>query len=95
MVTTPDTTHAINSHSGDASDLDMSAETMKMPEPIIDPATSIVASVRVSALTNSRDDGAVSAVAVVVVNALPQMLGSPGVRLLYSAQKLPATARFC
>jgi hypothetical protein len=44
---------------------------MKMPEPIIDPATSIVASVSVSALTNSRDDGAVdSAVAVVDVKAV-------------------------
>ena len=31
----------------------MSAETMKMPDPIIDPATSIVASVSVSALTNA------------------------------------------
>src|SRR6476469_2458476 len=31
----------------------MSAETRKIPEPIIDPATSIVASVNVSAFTNS------------------------------------------
>ena len=48
---------------------EISAETMKMPDPIIEPATSIVASVSVSALTNSRDDG-VSAVGVVLVNAL-------------------------
>jgi hypothetical protein len=52
----------------------MSAETMKIPEPIIEPATSIVASVSVSALTNSRDDG-VSAVGFVLVNALPRVLG--------------------
>jgi hypothetical protein len=31
----------------------MLAETMKIPDPIIEPATSIVASVRVIALTNS------------------------------------------
>src|SRR5688572_16239030 len=34
----------------------MLAETMKMPDPIIDPATSIVASVRVIALTNPGSD---------------------------------------
>jgi hypothetical protein len=45
-----------------------------MPDPIIDPATSIVASVSVSALTNSRDDG-VSVVGFVPVNALPRVLG--------------------
>jgi hypothetical protein len=47
---------------------------MKMPEPIIEPATSIVASVSVIALTNSRDDGGVSAVAGFAVNALPLCL---------------------
>jgi len=31
----------------------MLAETMKIPDPIIEPATNIVASVRVIALTNS------------------------------------------
>jgi hypothetical protein len=43
---------------------------MKIPDPIMDPATSIVASVSVNALTNSRDDGAVSAVTVVVAKTL-------------------------
>jgi hypothetical protein len=43
---------------------------MKIPDPIIEPATSMVASVSVIALTNSRDDGGVSAVAVVVVKTL-------------------------
>jgi hypothetical protein len=39
----------------------MLEETMKMPDPIIDPATSIVASVRDIALTNpGRDCGVAS-----------------------------------
>lgn len=71
MVTIPATTHAINSQKGEATVRLMSAETMKIPDPIIEPATSMVASVSVIALTNSRDDGAVSAVAVVVVKTLP------------------------
>src|SRR5438876_4475267 len=70
----PETIHAISSQKGELTVRDISAETMKIPDPIIEPATSIVASVSVSAFTNSRDDGAISAVAVVVVNALPQML---------------------
>src|SRR4051812_30611931 len=79
IVTTPETTHAINSQKGEPMVREMSAETMKIPEPIIEPATSIVASVNVSALTNSRDDVAVSApVAVVAVKALPQALGLRG-----------------
>jgi hypothetical protein len=41
----------------------MSAETMKIPDPIIEPATSIVASVRDMALTNS-DCGCAGAGAV-------------------------------
>jgi hypothetical protein len=40
----------------------MLAETMKMPDPIIDPATSIVASVRVIALTNPESDCGVASV---------------------------------
>jgi hypothetical protein len=55
---------------------------MKMPDPIIEPATSIVASVSVSALTNSRDDVAVSAplVALVAVKVCPLWLGYRWVR---------------
>src|SRR5881396_757962 len=52
-VMTPVTIHARRSQSGEPSVRDMLAETMKIPEPIIEPATSIVASVRVIALTNS------------------------------------------
>ena len=43
----------------------MLAETMKIPEPIIEPATSIVASVRVIALTNSGCAGLVDPEVVV------------------------------
>jgi len=75
MVTTPETTQAIRSQNGEFTVREISAETMNIPEPIIEPATSIVASVSVKALTNSRDAGGVSAVDVVVVNALLKMLG--------------------
>src|SRR4051812_24271750 len=75
IVTTPETNQAIKSQKGEFTVRAMSADTMKMPDPIMDPETSIVASVRVIALTNSRDDGGVSAVVVVVVNALPLMPG--------------------
>src|SRR5256714_9447832 len=78
IVITPVTIHAISSQKGEPTVREISAETMKMPDPIIEPATSIVASVSVSALTNSRDDGAVSAVAVVDVKAYPLLLGSRG-----------------
>jgi hypothetical protein len=40
----------------------MLAETMKIPDPIIEPATSIVASVRVIALTNPVPDCGVASV---------------------------------
>jgi hypothetical protein len=52
-VTTPVRIQATSSHPGEPSVRLISAETMKMPEPTIEPATSIVASVNVSALTNS------------------------------------------
>ena len=96
MVTTPETTQAIRSQNGEFTVREISAETMNIPDPIIEPATSIVASVSVKALTNSRDDWGASAVDVVVVNALLKMLGfGRGDRLLYSAQKLPAPGVFC
>lgn len=53
---TPVTSHATRSQNGEPRLRAMLAETMKIPEPIIDPATSIVASVRVMALTNSGLD---------------------------------------
>ena len=45
-----------NGNSGDPTARAMADETMKMPEPIMVPATSIVASVRVMARTNSVGD---------------------------------------
>src|SRR5215208_3788265 len=95
MVTTPETTHAISSQKGELTVREISAETMKMPDPIIDPATSIVASVSVSALTNSRDDAGVSTVAVVVVKRFPSCAVRAGCLLLHSAQKLPSKGGFC
>src|SRR3954467_10128832 len=47
----PERIQAIIIHIGDGRPRAMLADTMKMPDPIIDPATSIVASVRVIALT--------------------------------------------
>ena len=44
MVSTPVTTHATSSQPGLPSWRAMSADTMKMPEPIIDPTTTMVAS---------------------------------------------------
>src|SRR2546423_2473240 len=96
MVTTPDTTQAIRSQKGEFTVREISADTMKIPEPIIEPATSIVASVSVKALTNSRDDGAVAAVAVVVVKRYPQMLGfSLCACLPSSGQKVSGLMTFC
>src|SRR6476619_2650053 len=87
MVMTPVMTHAINSQKGDPTVRLMSAETMKMPDPIIDPATSMVASVSVIALTNSRDDWGVSAVSGWVVNAHPLVLVSAGLTASCTAWK--------
>ena len=46
---TPVMIHAARSHIGEPRARAMLAEVMKMPEPIIEPATSIVASTRVIA----------------------------------------------
>ena len=51
-VITPVRTQAISNQNGEPSVRAMSDETMKMPEPIIEPATSMAASVNVSAATN-------------------------------------------
>src|SRR5512147_2314531 len=58
----PDRTHARIIQSGDGSSRAMLAETMKIPDPIIEPATSIVASVRVIALTNPVPECGVASV---------------------------------
>src|ERR1043166_366719 len=46
IVSTPATAHATSSHPGDPTSFDESAETRKIPDPIIDPTTIIVASKR-------------------------------------------------
>src|SRR3954470_5225950 len=58
----PESTHANIIQSGDGSPRAMLAETMKIPDPIIEPATSIVASVRVIALTNPVPECGVASV---------------------------------
>src|SRR5450631_766504 len=53
MVMNPVTSHAAISSAGELTSRAISAETMKMPEPIIEPITSVVALVRPSPFTNS------------------------------------------
>jgi hypothetical protein len=52
-VSTPVTTHATSSQPGLPSVLAISAETMKMPDPIIEPMTTAVASNRPRPRVNS------------------------------------------
>src|ERR1039457_2185539 len=52
MVKAPVTSHATNSQPADRTWRLMSADTMKMPEPIIDPATSMVESSKPRLCTN-------------------------------------------
>jgi len=51
-VSAPVTAHTKSSQPGDPTNRPMSAETMKIPDPIIEPATSIVESSKPSPLTN-------------------------------------------
>src|SRR5712692_8182804 len=53
----PDRAHTTSSKPGACTSLRISAETMKMPEPIIEPTTRAVASSREMALTNSALTG--------------------------------------
>src|ERR1700733_6773016 len=53
MVRYPVTTQAPISNTGESTKREISAETIKMPEPIMEPITSVVALVRPSPLTNS------------------------------------------
>src|SRR5690348_17766939 len=69
----PERIQANMSHIGDGSPRAMLAETMKIPDPIIDPATSIVPSVRDIALTNPWLDCGVAS--VVAAELLMQGLG--------------------
>src|SRR5207253_1974586 len=71
-VMTPVRIQASSSQNGDPTVRAMLDDTMKIPEPIIEPATSIVASVSVIALTNSDCgcDGEASVGAVTLVITL-------------------------
>src|SRR6185312_10053689 len=53
MVMNPVTTQAIINSPGELTSRAISAETMKMPDPIMDPITRVVALVRPKPLTNS------------------------------------------
>src|SRR3974390_3920149 len=53
MVRKPVTSHAPRSNAGELVSRAISADTIKMPEPIIEPMTSVVALVRPSPFTNS------------------------------------------
>jgi hypothetical protein len=55
MVIKPVTAQARIRRAGDSTSLAISAETMKIPEPIIEPITREVALVRLIPLTNSVD----------------------------------------
>src|SRR6476661_4726999 len=52
IVSTPAKAHATSNHPGEPTSRDDSAEVMKMPEPIIDPTTIIVASSRLRPRTS-------------------------------------------
>ena len=54
-VINPARTHAAKSHPGEPTSRDDSADVMKMPEPIIDPMTIIVASTQPSSRTSAGD----------------------------------------
>src|SRR5438067_1553228 len=67
----------------------MSADTMKMPEPIIEPATSMVASNRPSLRWNAPAAGAASWVTAGSVMQIPSERGSrPGYPIVPAAQRL-------
>jgi hypothetical protein len=51
IVSKPASAHASNSHPGPPLNRDDSADTMKIPDPIIDPITIMVASIGPSART--------------------------------------------
>jgi hypothetical protein len=63
-VIIPVSTHTAMSQNGVMTERAMSAETMNIPDPIIVPATSIVASVNVMAFMNFDSAAAVAALSV-------------------------------
>src|SRR6185436_14633520 len=55
IVSTPASAHAASSHPGEPTSRDDSAEVMKMPDPIIDPTTIVVASSRLRPRTRFEE----------------------------------------
>src|SRR5215470_2811347 len=75
MVRNPVTAHAPIRRAGEVVWRAISADTMKIPEPIMEPITSMVALVRPKPLTNSRSDAASTLTGIVfasVLNRAPQ-----------------------
>src|ERR1044071_190339 len=56
IVSTPASAHATSSHPGEPTSRDDSAEVMKIPDPIIEPTTIIVASSRLRPRTSFAGD---------------------------------------
>src|SRR5450631_466575 len=73
MVRNPVTAQAAMSKAGELTSRAISAETMKMPEPIIEPVTSMVELVRPRPLTNSRS----GELSVLATTGLPSTLNRP------------------
>ncbi len=65
-VSNPVTIHTTRSHPGEPTCRAMIDETMKIPEPIIEPATSMVESSKPSPLTNFWLATGVSVIALVI-----------------------------
>jgi hypothetical protein len=59
MVITPARAHAASNHPGEPTKRDDSAEVMKIPEPIIEPTTIIVASSKVKPRTSLAADSVI------------------------------------
>src|SRR5688500_18678919 len=95
MVSTPVTAHATRSHPGLPISRAMSADTMKIPDPIIEPTTTIVASKRFSPRVNSvsrATAGATSADSLGFAIGPPRELGC-GADALYMGREPRDKAR--
>src|ERR1051326_8976434 len=74
MVSNPAKAHARSNHPGAPLNRDDSAEVIKMPDPIIEPITIIVASIGPSARIRLEDDG--SFAVLLVINDEARMTNS-------------------
>ena len=69
IVNTPVTAHTTSSQPDEPTNRAISADTMKMPEPIIEPATSMVESSKPNPLTNFSASGGWSLDAVSLIRS--------------------------